>query len=928
MSNKESFDDQQILFFEQTASRKFVKQQKTAQSNLPSDSKTQEARAQKSKKQVSTLGVTDEGKSDDDELKSSSQFLKTDTVRGLTPSYAECTPSYYSDRQKLSVPCLLDAINGMLLHCKIVGMQFPHGLENILNYGWKDFIRDMVYIRKDWPNPACRYAYAQRKFSPRSPHSRISIDAIIMNSAKNKPKSHSPLADVAPKAKAEVPPIETSPVKSKKKGKKKLRKDILPKSAQPSGFTISFSVSSGSSSDEGWLIKPYDDVFAKMDMKTIYRLMLAKIQAANTRIKLQRMNMAKYGYDNPVILLHYEEARTVPLSKYRKQASTPVLTLKDGKPPIPAMKVENPALNKLHYSLNDGSCIIYYPSGNLAVCRSLSGLSCPGTFYTNIFNDSAEYPTLVGSFTPFGCGSIFLTGTKAKVLLYHEEGGLYIDETKISMKHWNWPKRGKLPEPIWVQVNDYISVRINGQFSINFVFKWKYEYIRFPLGPLPDIVAPRPDEMGELMTELPFTSLAAKSVMPVIPVKLKDKRTLTPPMGGKRPSVLRNVEFAGGVPAVTNITISSLRQLHRKIRSIIDKWMEHYRKETGLKNIPRMKMDEPDGQGQKMFADVQRLNLPHGYRAPESADYIRFLSTRSLTMTKCVPRSCTFTSNWSVPISTADSFAAMLASRNMSFIRGSFRTKTKLPKVDKDERPWLQSPGRCPVALRLTMMGEGMKLCKCNPNRVPIITDLEFDTFIRRAIPDIQQIILVCVVSSYLNLLPHDTMIQELYEEMNRNRSQPCVQNGLDPFRILRYDISTASTYTGQTTALLVERHNVTPGMFLMYMGGKLLFADHVFNGYSNTAKDLKKQIAKTYQDYLMGRHLLHDFRFSEFNSSLASMEQDKDFWMDRRLRPKSETFVHPGTCAIHEADRAVTVEDFISFSLAQGRGCCNESTQ
>lgn len=46
-----------------------------------------------------------------------------------------------------------------------------------------------------------------------------------------------------------------------------------------------------------------------------------------------------------------------------------------------------------------------------------------------------------------------------------------------------------------------------------------------------------------------------------------------------------------------------------------------------------------------------------------------------------------------------------------------------------------------------------------------------------------------------------------------------------------------------------------------MYIQGKLLFANFIFNGYSTSAKDLHKQIEKTKGDYDMGYFLPSDFR-------------------------------------------------------------------
>lgn len=46
-----------------------------------------------------------------------------------------------------------------------------------------------------------------------------------------------------------------------------------------------------------------------------------------------------------------------------------------------------------------------------------------------------------------------------------------------------------------------------------------------------------------------------------------------------------------------------------------------------------------------------------------------------------------------------------------------------------------------------------------------------------------------------------------------------------------------------------------------MYIRGKLVFANFIFNGYSTSAKDLQKQIVKTRSDYYTGHFLPKDFR-------------------------------------------------------------------
>ncbi|XP_014350327.2 uncharacterized protein C3orf20-like [Latimeria chalumnae] len=176
----------------------------------------------------------------------------------------------------------------------------------------------------------------------------------------------------------------------------------------------------------------------------------------------------------------------------------------------------------------------------------------------------------------------------------------------------------------------------------------------------------------------------------------------------------------------------------------------------------------------------------------------------------------------------------------------------------ESEKPWFISHNPCPVALRLAMLGEGRKRCRCSNHLIPFVTDLEYDNFINGQMPGLKQILVVCIVSSRnsegdLN----NVMLEQLYEKKNKIRTMPCVQSRFDSFRLVKYDI------TGQKSSLLVQRHNVNPGMFLMYVQGKLLFANYIFNGYSKSIKDLQKQIAKTRGDYCTGYSLPCDFRFS-----------------------------------------------------------------
>ena len=61
-----------------------------------------------------------------------------------------------------------------------------------------------------------------------------------------------------------------------------------------------------------------------------------------------------------------------------------------------------------------------------------------------------------------------------------------------------------------------------------------------------------------------------------------------------------------------------------------------------------------------------------------------------------------------------------------------------------------------------------------------------------------------------------NAMLEKIYLEKNSKRTHPCMQSRNDPFRIMHYDVATAAEYTTHTQPLIMKRHNVVPGMFLV----------------------------------------------------------------------------------------------------------------
>nr|XP_039260147.1 uncharacterized protein LOC120336523 isoform X2 [Styela clava] len=182
------------------------------------------------------------------------------------------------------------------------------------------------------------------------------------------------------------------------------------------------------------------------------------------------------------------------------------------------------------------------------------------------------------------------------------------------------------------------------------------------------------------------------------------------------------------------------------------------------------------------------------------------------------------------------------------------------------DKVWSPATEACPVVTRLKLIyPDSLKVfaCKCSKHRVPYINDIEFDVFLREVVPVTQLIVVSVINSLHEDSNPYSEMLENIYVSKNKNRTKPCLQCRHDQYRILRYDLARAHIDTDRSRPLQLERHCVVPGMTLMYCGGRLLFADHIFNGYGNARKDFRKQIFKSRQDFHMGHFLPDDFRFS-----------------------------------------------------------------
>ncbi|XP_047595773.1 uncharacterized protein C3orf20 homolog isoform X2 [Lutra lutra] len=428
-------------------------------------------------------------------------------------------------------------------------------------------------------------------------------------------------------------------------------------------------------------------------------------------------------------------------------------------------------------------------------------------------------------------------------MMFNRDGGMVISKEGDIIREWMWPSKGKLDDPVDVWVNKFITVEISGRFAITLVYRWHPQSLKLSLAPvkykfflpcLPKV--PFPD-VSPISTE-------ARELFKAYKVKRKH---LKPTTQDKDPSSLTDTMKIATFDPVMDIspfsdipTVIKLRRLQKKIKHILFHWLDYYRFALGIDSMHIDKMPKLPEKGiRKQKVSSARFPLKQSAEEKnESKEYLRYRNTflKLKGVFKPVPLFRTQKTPGSNP---------------------SFRLP---PPPIKNKDAWFDPQLLCPVVLRKTLCGQEGGTCQCSTYSVPEVTDLEYDHLISHQLSSTDQLIIVHVFSAS-NTDKTTEEMAKVYRKLNRCKSMPCLQSCSDPFRLLKYNITSACKFTGGSCPLLVQRHNVIPGIFLMYVRGKLVFANFIFNGYSTSAKDLQKQIVKTKSDYHTGYFLPNDFR-------------------------------------------------------------------
>ncbi|XP_015862414.2 uncharacterized protein C3orf20-like isoform X4 [Peromyscus maniculatus bairdii] len=707
------------------------------------------------------------------------------------------------------------------------GMAFPGGLINLMTYSWLDLIEDF--------------------HENESPKKTLERDRDLGGGPSSMSIISFKECKVHPDAK-EHPQEEHQLVKARKIShgahNKLLEKPSLLGHPQVSQTTqescisgvIHFSLKSKFCFQNGWIpCSKWEMLKFKADLSTAVK----RLQVATVQIKMEEAKQKRGGFNKQPVLRHYndpeEEEETAESTQEPRVFWMALLV---GKAQMPAMGEAKPEMKKFHYALVDGSSLTYYPSGRLAICQSYSDLPWGG-LYTNIFSDWPD-PVVLGTFTPFGCGSISLPHRKVIAMMFNQDGGMLISKKGNIIREWMWPSKGKIEDPIEIGVNQYITVTISGRFAITLMYKRHPQSLKLSLAPVKHKPSCLPNKM---FPDIHPSTRDAKEMLATYKMKCrllkfmaqnKDASNLADPVDTDPDDPGPDISLLHDL--VASIKLSKMQ---KKVKHILLHWLNYYRSTLGLESLHVCKLP--------MFAKK-------AVRKPKVAFAIPALSRNA---------------------KEADWYKEYLRYRNTFLALKEFfkplpyhyihRTSatnqcSRLPLLTGRKDLWFSSQLACPVVLRKTMCGEKGVVCRCSCHIIPEVTDLEYDNLISNQLSHVDQIIVVCVFSAK----KEDKTIGEVtgvYREVNKSRHMPCVQSHLDSFRLLKYDVTSASKFTEPGRPLLVRRHNLTPGIFLMYIRGKLLFANFIFNGYSTSANDLQKQIVKTRKDYHKGYFLPSDFR-------------------------------------------------------------------
>ncbi|XP_061698299.1 uncharacterized protein C3orf20-like [Syngnathoides biaculeatus] len=507
-----------------------------------------------------------------------------------------------------------------------------------------------------------------------------------------------------------------------------------------------------------------------------------------------------------------------------------------------------PPLKRLHCRISNGTSFIYYPSGNMAVCHSRSGLPSGG-FCTNVFADS-HTPVVLATVTVLGHGSVSHPVSSAVTALWDQHGGFMCDRQGQLKKEWTWKPADEQQEKIAVKLAKGISLRLLSGTSAVLSFKCQDNKVQLPLSALPY-------SAKEAVAEQPFPEAEGT-------VSARWKKGCH--------------------------VMGELSKLRQKVRDILDAWLDYYRTATGIKRCEKKPKTPKAKHKKRAHASALPVKKTPEQAHAKPAKAKEKVAEKQEPPAKKTPREAQAKPRVPAKNTKEHSMIQIGPLR----IHGNIKQELVVLPDHPDSRlstlPRFPAQSRlapsvpltvCPLLLRAALLerrdGHGPRRCCCSAALMPVLLDVEYDAFITGQPPYSQQILVVVVTLPVKpGATPEQDAVQQLYRRSNRKRTMPCAQCQMDSFRLLRYEVSTGALGCPVDNILLQHRHNVAAGMILMYIRGRLMFLGYVSNGRSFSVSDLQKQILRTRENYRLGMSLPPDYKFSESAKvSLSSEASD-----------------------------------------------------
>ncbi|XP_015232208.1 PREDICTED: uncharacterized protein C3orf20 homolog [Cyprinodon variegatus] len=476
-----------------------------------------------------------------------------------------------------------------------------------------------------------------------------------------------------------------------------------------------------------------------------------------------------------------------------------------------------------------------YPSGSIAVCQSCS---CPphGGFCTNVFADT-QHPVTLMTISPFGHGAVTNPLYSTITAVWDQGGGLMFDDYGNITKEWSWQTYHTLRGEIIIQTE-------NKLFSVAAQELQQPKRQKHPAG------------VPESKRSLGKTLMVKEEEQQVEPLALWRRR---------------------------GNAARELQRMQQRMRNTVETWLDCYRTAIGIK-CPDT---EPLPGAQKwtrqrravQLAALPSLNSPECKKAAQlhagrrRRDELRE-NHRGLSAEKPrgrfvqIQRTLEKQGRNTSPVTQIGPLRIHGDIKPESVILSHPAGSEASPICSQTAMVPL-APSipltTCPALLRAALQGEERqrRRCCCSATQMPVVTDLEYDAFITGQPLHSKQILVVCVTPRQQPVNKHAATrwdaLDDLYRRRNKRRTMPCTECQMDSFRLVRYEMSAGLAGSGPENVLLQQRHDAAPGMFLMYLNGKLLFSSHLFSDDSFSVKDLQTQICRSRKEHRLGLSLPTD---------------------------------------------------------------------